>query len=31
MDAEWLELIEEAKELGITIEDIKEWLKEMEK
>lgn len=26
VDAEWLALIEEAKDLGITVEEIREWL-----
>lgn len=27
LDSEWIELIQKAKELGITIEEIKEFLK----
>jgi DNA-binding transcriptional MerR regulator len=26
VDAEWVALIEEAKDLGITVEEIREWL-----
>jgi DNA-binding transcriptional MerR regulator len=26
MDAEWIALIEEAKSLGLTVEDVREWL-----
>lgn len=25
MDKEWVALVEEAKELGLTVEDIREW------
>lgn len=26
MDAEWITLIEEAKSLGLTVEDVREWM-----
>jgi DNA-binding transcriptional regulator YhcF (GntR family) len=29
MDAEWIALIEEAKSLGLTVEDVQEWLSEV--
>jgi DNA-binding transcriptional MerR regulator len=26
MDAEWIALIEEAKSLGLTVEEVREWI-----
>jgi DNA-binding transcriptional MerR regulator len=30
IDEEWLELIKEAKALGLTIEDVREWISQEE-
>jgi DNA-binding transcriptional MerR regulator len=31
VDAEWIALISEAKALGLTVDEIREWLAEMNK